>query len=79
MKTTLELPPELSEELARRVATTGRSESDLIIEALLAYLRMTDENWPRSIGMGDDPEINAAEYEDWLKANWRPEDDWGRT
>jgi len=33
--------------------------------------------WPKSIGMGVDFGVSAADSEDWLLANWRPEDDWG--
>jgi metal-responsive CopG/Arc/MetJ family transcriptional regulator len=78
MNATIELPSALYDFIVRLSQEAGRSESDLILDALYAYLRERDESWPRSIGMVEDAELSGADIEDWLKANWRPEDDWGR-
>ena len=82
--TTLELPIDIGRELDEIAERTGRSRTDLIHAALRDFLDRQhqgdpDPGWPRSIGMIDDPEVNSENLEDWLQANWRPEDDWGRS
>ncbi len=37
------IPPELHEALMARVKATGQSKSDLVVEALRAYLDMADQ------------------------------------
>ena len=81
---TLELPADMGrarDEIAER---TGRSRSEVILEALHAFLGRhrqpdVDPNWPRSIGMIEVDEPRADAIDDWLKANWRLEDDWGQS
>jgi plasmid stability protein len=47
IKTTVYLPDDLKEALTRMAATTGRSEADLIREALAALVRTADRPRPR--------------------------------
>ncbi len=82
--TVLDLPDTISRALDEVGERTGRSRAEVILEAVQTFLerqerRPTDPGWPRSIGMIDAPDApNAADLEDWFKANWRPEDDWER-
>ena len=80
---TLELPDEARQALDEIAERSGRSPAELVQEAVREFLdrqngERDDPGWPRSIGMIDDPELSAADLDEWLKANWRPEDDWGQ-
>ena len=82
--TTVELPVELGRALDELGKRTGRSRAEVISEALHAFLGRQDRTdddptWPRSIGMGEADQPRADAIDEWLKANWRPEDDWGRS
>ena len=81
---TLELPDEVRQALDELAERTGRSRTELIHDAVRDYLVQYDQDGdasglPRSAGMIEDAEVTAEGFEDWLKANWRPEADWGRT
>ena len=84
-KTVIELPAGIDAALGVVAERTGRTCPDLVIEALLAFLdeqQRADETLiyplPLSIGIIADAEVSGANFEDWLEANWRPEEDWGR-
>ena len=84
-KMVVELPAGIDAALAHIAERTGRSCPDLVIEALLGFLgeqRRTDPSLdyplPLSVGIIADAEVTSENLEDWLKANWRPEEDWGR-
>lgn len=68
---------ELTEELQRRVhelsLQTGRSESDLLREAVATYVAAHQIPRPKSDGSIDDPDLAARDIDDWLDANWQPE------
>jgi predicted transcriptional regulator len=81
---TLQLPDEVRQALDEIAERTGRSRTDLIHDAVRDYLVYSDQvrddpGLPRSAGMIEDAGVTAEGFEDWLKANWRPEEDWGRT
>lgn len=82
---TIELSQDQSQALEEIAARTGSSPAELVHEALRGYLvekanPADDSGWPRSIGMIDDPDAPPADrIEEWLKENWRPEEDWGRS
>ena len=71
-KTTLYIGDETQRRLRSVARRTGRRQADLIREALDRYLDAEPVQEPGSIGVGEDPELTAAETEDWLRANWRP-------
>ena len=84
--TVIELTDDLDHALDEVAARTDRSRDEVIQAALHRYVAERrpepdgDKSWPISIGIIDDPDLpNAAELDDWLKMNWRPEDAWGRT
>jgi hypothetical protein len=53
----------------------GRSQADLIREALATFLGSVEPPMPRSIGIADDPDLHGEDTEDWLRRNWRAK--WG--
>lgn len=72
-KTTLYLPDDLRETLRRYVRRTGRRQSDVVREALASYLAHADPGLPSSIGSADNGTIDAARYEEELRAAWAPD------
>jgi len=76
MDTTIQLPPELRQQLEALAERTGRTEAEIIVEAVETYLRAERRPRLRSLGAFQDDEVHAANLDEWLKANWRPEDDW---
>jgi hypothetical protein len=53
----------------------GRSQADLIREALATFLGTVERPRPRSIGIVDDPNLHGEDTEEWLRQNWRAK--WG--
>ena len=70
-KTTLYLPPELQEALKQHSRVSGRSQADLIREALDLFLSKRPQPKPRSVAMGRDSELSARDSEAWLEQNWQ--------
>jgi plasmid stability protein len=69
-KTTLYLPDELQRQLQEAARRTGRSQADLIREALATFLGTVEPPKARSIGIVDDPDLHGEDTEDWLRRNW---------
>ena len=69
-KTTLYLPQRLKRLLEMRARQEGRSQAELIREALERYLSRPAS---RSLGAGEDPELTGRGAEAWLKAAWGKE------
>jgi hypothetical protein len=74
-KTTLYLPDELQRQLQEAARRMGRSQADLIREALETFLGTVQPPKARSIGIVDDPDLRGEDTEDWLRRNWRAK--WG--
>jgi hypothetical protein len=74
-KTTLYLPDELQRQLQEAARRMGRSQADLIREALATFLGTVERPKARSIGLGDNPDLHGEDTEDWLRQNWRAK--WG--
>ncbi|MGN6675364.1 MAG: ribbon-helix-helix protein, CopG family [Thermomicrobiales bacterium] len=74
VKTTLDLPESMHDALQVLAKRTGRSQADMIREALGAYLAQQEEQrvLPRSVGAVCVPEVQAADAEEWLAEHWRP-------
>ena len=71
-KTTLYLPGELQRSLAAMARREGRSQAEIVRDALSAYLsRSSPLRW-QSIGAGSDDEVRGATSEEWLRKNWKP-------
>jgi predicted transcriptional regulator len=74
-KTTLYLPADLHRsyrDLARRL---GRSQAALMREALVQYAGDRQSPPLRSLGIVDRFDVPAADIDDWLHANWHPDED----
>lgn len=71
-KTTLYLPTELHRALKDVSRRTGQPQAALIREALNLYLGQWSKPVPRSLGLGDNPNLSGADTEAWLEAHWQP-------
>jgi predicted DNA-binding protein len=69
-KTTLYLPADLQRSLREVARRTGRSQAELIRDALVRYLQDHPRPSLRSVGMGEDPELSGRDSERWLQARW---------
>jgi Arc/MetJ-type ribon-helix-helix transcriptional regulator len=69
-KTTLYLPAELQRRLSDAARRTGRTQADLIREALRLFLGDMSTPQPRSLGILADPELRGEDTEDWLRGAW---------
>lgn len=68
------LPAELYHALREESRPTSRTQDEVLREALQLYLRHRENQEyppPRSLGVGEDSELRAADTEDWLEARWR--------
>jgi hypothetical protein len=75
-KTTLYLPDELLLTFRRLARRTGRSQAELMREALQGYADDQDPPRLRSLGIAKRASIHGDEVEDWLEANYRPDASW---
>ena len=69
-KTTLYLPAELRRALKETARREGKSQAELIREALSAYLARRKKPRLRSLGVGEDPELSGRASEKWLEEVW---------
>jgi len=69
-KTTLYLPPELHRALKEAARREGKSQAELIREALAAYLTQRQSPAFRSLGVGEDEELSGRASEGWLERVW---------
>ena len=70
-KTTLYLPEGLAASLKDAAKRTGRSQADIIRDALEGYLAGQPRPQPRSVAKGKDAELSARDSEAWLEQNWQ--------
>jgi hypothetical protein len=75
-KTTLYLPDELLVTFRALARRTGRSQSDLMREALQGYADRQQAPRFHSLGVAASSDLNAEDIEDWLAANWHPDAEW---
>ena len=69
--TTHALSAELQAELDQVSRETGRAQTELVIDAVEAYLRQYRLSRFLSIGAGHSDEVTGKNSEDWLFANWK--------
>ena len=69
-KTTVYLPEDLMSELHDAARRSGRSQAELVRDALRAYLDGEDRPAPRSFGRGADTELAARDSKAWLRRQW---------
>jgi hypothetical protein len=71
MEVLVRIPDAMGDALTALAVETGRSPDELITDALREYLNEASVATPRSFGIYADPELSAADTEDWLRDNWR--------
>ncbi|HYI16016.1 MAG TPA: CopG family transcriptional regulator [Thermomicrobiales bacterium] len=71
-KTTIYLPSDLYSWLREEARRSGRSQAELLREALEVYAAQRPRPLPKSIGLGNDPELSGADVDDYLRDHWRP-------
>lgn len=69
-KTTLYLPADLQRALREEGRRSGRSQAQVIREALTAHLARRRRPKPRSIGIAEDGRLAARDSEAWLYREW---------
>ena len=69
-KTTLYLPTELQASLRALARRTGRSQANLIREALETYVAGQERPRPKSIGIAGDGSLDAADAKRWVHERW---------
>lgn len=69
-KTTIYLSSELRRSLRDAARMEGRPQAEVIRAALEEYLGRRELPVLRSLGMGEDSELSAADSEDWIKNEW---------
>jgi hypothetical protein len=73
-KTTIYLPEALHRSLQGVARRSGRSQAHVIRDAIEQYVANEEPPQLTSIGVGDDPELDARDYEAWLEAHWTARD-----
>jgi len=69
-KTTLYLPPDLQAEVRTQAKREGRSQADIIREALRRYLDQAPRPPLGCIGVGEDEALTGADVEEWIEREW---------
>jgi hypothetical protein len=69
-KTTLYLPLDLQRALQAEARRSGRPQAELVREALRDYLAARPRPRPRSVGLGESGQLDAANSEAWLRDEW---------
>ena len=70
VRTSFVLPAELQALLRETADRIGRSQSDLVREALKTYLAGLQPPPPQCIGIAEDSELSGEDAERWLFAQW---------
>lgn len=73
-KTTIYFPDELHRSLKVVARRSGRSQAHVIRDAVERYLADGERQLPASIGIGDDPGLDARDSEAWLEEQWAARD-----
>lgn len=69
-KTTLYLPDDLQTELRAVAKREGRSQAEVVRDALRLYLDRAERPRLSFIGIGEDDELRGEDVEAWLDAEW---------
>ncbi len=74
-RTTIFLTDELDRELQEVARRTRRRQAEIVREALSQYLRAQERPWPRSVGMGSnpDPSVTSNNVKEWVQEQWQRE------
>jgi len=72
-RTTVYFPSDLRSKVAALARQSGRSQAEILRDAVRAYVDRAARPRPRSLGLGDNPDISGADAESWLREYWRPD------
>lgn len=72
-KTTIYLSDETMNEIKLTARAQGRSEAEIVREALNDYFERRRHDVPSIFGTWSGGTIGGADSEDWLRENWHPE------
>ena len=72
-KTTIYLTDEHIAEIKLTSRTEGRSEAEIVREALDDYFERRRNDVPAIFGTWSGGTIGGADSEEWLRENWHPE------
>lgn len=70
---TVKLPKDVQRDLAALARRTGRTEVEVVLDAVERHLATESQPRPKAIGIYSDPDVTGENYEDWLAANWKPD------
>ena len=73
VRTSFLLPADLQAMLRETSTRLGRSQTELVREALRTYLASLKPPPPTCIGIGEDKNLSGAESERWLFGEWDKE------
>jgi predicted transcriptional regulator len=68
-RTTIFLTDDIARLLRETSQRTQRPQAEVVREALIRYLRAQSRPWPRSIGMGNnpDPAVTSENVSEWVR------------
>ncbi|MFN0317089.1 MAG: ribbon-helix-helix protein, CopG family [Burkholderiales bacterium] len=70
IRTSFLLPSELQAKLREASQRLGRTQTELVRDALGTYLDTLQPPAPKCIGVGSDTELSGAASERWLAQRW---------
>jgi hypothetical protein len=72
-RTTVYFTPEMAQALRNKARRTGRTQAELIREAVGQSLNDDEVELPRSFGIAESGRIGARNLDQWLEENWQRE------
>jgi hypothetical protein len=72
-RTTVYFPEDLRNKVAALSRQSGRSQAQILREAVQAYVDREYRPTLKSLGLGDNPDVSATDTDEWLRENWRPD------
>ena len=76
METMILLPPELQDAVERIAHRSGRASAEVLVEVVRDYVDREGSPRLQSLGVVERAPVESDQIEDWLVANWRPEEAW---
>jgi predicted DNA-binding protein len=71
-RTSFYLAMETKRQLVQAARRLGKTQTEVVNEALAEYLAKLERPKFAFIGAGDDDEVTARGSEAWLRKNWKP-------
>jgi metal-responsive CopG/Arc/MetJ family transcriptional regulator len=70
-KTTIYIPVELHAKVKAIARRSGRTQAQVIREALATYVTQQEPLLPRTIGIVSSGKVRGADVDEWLAENWK--------